>query len=97
MRCRPAKTTTRACFAGLVCKLLSDANGNHVLQDADAPAMAAKETLVMERLYHAAREANGLTEENRRGFLPIAAATAGSGSPTCSPAPSSTPATLTVC
>jgi hypothetical protein len=77
--------------AGLVCKVLRDANANRVLQDSDAPAMAAKETLVMERLYHAAREANGLTEENRRGFLPTAASTAQNGSPTSSPAPSAAP------
>jgi len=81
--------------AGLVCKVLTDANRNRVLQDTDAPAMAAKETLVMERLYHAAREANGLTEENRRGFLAACARTATNGSPTCSPAPSATPGTST--
>jgi hypothetical protein len=77
--------------ATIVARVLADSNGNRILRDEDAPALAAKETAVIERLYHQAREHNGLTEENRRAVRKNSGSTAGSGSLTSSPAPSATP------
>ncbi|MGD0781222.1 MAG: hypothetical protein ABSA30_00020 [Candidatus Aminicenantales bacterium] len=77
--------------ATIVSRVLADSNGNRILRDDDAPALAAKETAVIERLYHQAREYNGLTEENRKAVRKNSAGTGTSGSPTSSPGPSATP------
>ena len=75
--------------ARFVCLVLSDENGNRVLQDDDALALGQKEITVVDRLYWAGREFNGLTEANRSTIQKNSESTGGDGSPSscCAPSP----------
>ena len=71
-----------------------DAEGNRIFQDGDMLWLSTSALLspMVERLYWAAREHNGLTEANRKNFRPASAATGGGGSHSSCAGPS-TPAT----
>ena len=85
----------RAAFVALAA---CDSAGSRIFQPEDVAWLAASALLtpMIERLYWAAREHNGLTEENRTAWRKNSAGTAGGGSPSCCaarsiPASDSTP------
>jgi len=77
----------RAAFAVLVA---CDLAGNRIFQDEDVLWLSTSAVLspMVERLYWAGREHNGLTEENRRAWRKNSASTAGGGSLSSSAVPS---------
>jgi hypothetical protein len=77
-----------------VVEVASDAAGSRIFQAEDVLWLSTTPYLsaMVERLYWAGREINGLTAENREGWRKNLPATAASGSP-CSSAAPATPAT----
>jgi hypothetical protein len=76
--------------AGFVVLVACDLDGNKIFQAEDVLWLSTCAALspMVERLYWAGREHNGLTEENRRAWRKNSASTAGGGSPSSSAAPS---------
>jgi hypothetical protein len=74
--------------AKYLCRVICDENRNRVLQDDDAPFFGHKEASVVNRLYWAALDLNGLTEKNRDTVRKNSPGTEGGGSPSSSPEPS---------
>jgi hypothetical protein len=79
--------------ARFVCAVVVDEQHNRVFTDDDAVWLGHKEINVIERIYWAGREHNGLTEENRKLVRKNLSAAAVSGLPSSSAAPS-TPDTV---
>ena len=81
----------RAAFVALVA---SDKDGSRIFQDEDVLWLSTSAVLMplVERLYWAGREHNGLTEENRTAWRKNSKSTGGDGLPSSCAAPS-TPAT----
>lgn len=82
----------RAAFVVLVA---CDLAGNRIFQEADVLWLSTCAVLspMVERLYWAGREHNGLTEANRSAWRKNSGSTAGGGSPSSSAVPS-TPASV---
>ena len=76
--------------AAFVCLVASDKDGNRIFKQEDMMRLSINTYLmpIVERLYWAGREYNGLTEENRRAWRKNSESTAGGGLPSSSAAPS---------
>jgi hypothetical protein len=76
--------------AQLAVEAACDQSGSRIFQAEDVLWLSSTPYLMplVERLYAAAREHNGLTEENRRGWRKNSSGTGGSGLPCSSAAPS---------
>jgi len=84
--------------ARFVCRVATDRDGSRIFQDEDVLWLSCAAALgpMVERLYWAGREVNGLTEENRTAWRKNSSGAAGGGSPSCcagpaTPASDSTP------
>ena len=77
---KEAQLDERARFVALV---WVDLAGSRILQDEDVLWLSTSPLLapMVERLYWAGREVNGLTEENRRSWRKNSGGTGGGGSP----------------
>jgi hypothetical protein len=75
--------------ARFVCRVATDKEGSRIFQEEDVLWLSCAAALgpMVERLYWAGREVNGLTEENRTAWRKNSNGTAGGGSPSCCAGP----------